>query len=78
MTDPDDPTPDDLIEPADSDTLARILWFMEQARKRQFRVGPFLRVGNVTLQVADLRQSQPPPTDDGPSIWQLAGHQGDE
>lgn len=77
MTDPDDPTPADLPEPAAGDVFERILWFMEQARRREFRVGPLLKVEGVLMQIVDTRQSQPERVDDGPGIWELAGHKED-
>lgn len=81
MNDPDDPSPADLVEPPTTDPFQRILWFLEQCRKRNFRIGPALKVGNVTMQVADLRQARGQGADEtnaDPGIWKIAGHDDDE
>lgn len=82
MTDPDDPSPDDLPAVPETDTLARILWFVEQCRKRGIRVGPHMRVGDVQLQIKDLRQAAVEGygtnRGEGPGIWEQAGFKEEE
>lgn len=54
---------------------------LEWARRRGFRIGPYVKIGDLVLQVADLRQvegrGQPMPPEIGP--WTAAGFpEGDE
>lgn len=46
-----------LAPPEPGTDTANAIYLMEYARKRGFRVGPTLKVGDVVLQVVDLRQA---------------------
>ncbi len=52
----------------------RLIYLMEYARKRGFQVGPTVKIGELTVQIRDLRlsgdESAAPETD----IWTEAGH----
>lgn len=91
MTD-DDPTPP--RDPADSDPLAgprpdhpvhALLWLLERARERGFRIGPHVEISGIRVQVADLRQAKiegvampDAPSGDGGGIWAAHGYEGGE
>jgi hypothetical protein len=47
-----------LPPPAPDTDVALIIYLLEYGRKRGFRIGPTLKVGETVLQVADLRQAQ--------------------
>lgn len=71
----------DIAAPPAATDVGQLIYLLEWARKRGFRVGPAVRVGTLVLQVQDLRQTegsgQPGPPDPGP--WVAAGHDmGDE
>lgn len=36
--------------------LGQIIYLLEYARKRDFRIGPNIQIGNTIVQVSDLRQ----------------------
>lgn len=58
--------------PPDSD-LAQIQHALLFGRRNDFQIGPYIRIGNITMQVRDLRQR---PSQDGiPEIppWVAAG-----
>lgn len=58
----------------------QLVALLEYARHRGFRIGPMVRIGDVTVQVQDLRQDEGrgvAPPDVGP--WTAAGYpEGDE
>ncbi len=66
------------IDPTSS--VYQLVALLEYARRRGFRIGPTVRIGDVTVQVQDLRQSEgtgTPIPDVGP--WTAAGYpEGDE
>lgn len=71
------PVPD--VDPASY--AGQLVALLEWARRRGYRIGPFVRVGDLTVQVQDLRQTEargtPPPPDMGP--WTSVGYpEGDE
>lgn len=45
------------LPPAESD-LAQLIQLLEYGRKRGFRIGPTVQIGRLTVQVADLRQTE--------------------
>jgi len=71
----------DLAVPDPQSDVGRLIYLLEWARIRGFRIGPTVRVGALILQVVDLRQDESPrgheaPIDPGP--WAAAGYTGDE
>lgn len=52
-----------LPPPPDSD-VARLIYLMEYGRKRGFRIGPVVKIGETTVQVRDLRQERQMRQDD--------------
>lgn len=50
--DPEDDAPKLPLE----DDVTRAIHLLEWARKRGFRVGPVLQVGDVKMQISDVRQ----------------------
>ncbi|MGN6107240.1 MAG: hypothetical protein ACTHU0_19185 [Kofleriaceae bacterium] len=58
------------------DHVSRLIILLEYARRRGFRIGPTVQVGDVTLAVRDLRQddrSERDGSDPAPGIWEQAG-----
>lgn len=66
------------LDPASS--VYQLVALLEYARIRGFRIGPTVKIGDVTIQVQDLRQSEGrgvPEPEVGP--WAAAGFpEGDE
>lgn len=59
--------------PPDSD-VAQLIHLLEYARIRDFKVGPRVQIGNVCVEIQDLRQAtRGKPVDDG-NIWKEHGH----
>ena len=60
---------------ADSD-VGQLIYLLEYGRKRGFRIGPTVQIGNVVIQVSDLRQSEGrrQNNDPEPDIWEQNGH----
>lgn len=44
------------IEP--SSDVAQLLYLLETARQRGYRIGPTIRIGNLVTSVVDLRQTE--------------------
>lgn len=43
--------------PPDSDSdVSHVIYLLEYCRKRGFRIGPIVRIGNIGVQIRDLRQ----------------------
>lgn len=63
------------VPPADSD-VGQLIYLLEYGRKRGFRIGPTVQIGNVVIQVSDLRQSEGrrQNNDPEPDIWEQNGH----
>lgn len=58
-----------LAPPEPGTDTANIIYLLEYGRKRGFRIGPVVKVGEVTVQVADIRQAkQEAPGDAPPDI----------
>ena len=62
-----------------STDVAQLIYLLEYARARGYRVGPTIQVGGLTVQVRDLRQTEgragaDDPPDEGP--WKAAGYDG--
>ncbi len=67
-----------IIPPAPTSEVAQLIYLLEWARLRQFQIGPMIRLGSLTVQVADLRieeRRDAVPVDIGP--WAAAGHTED-
>jgi hypothetical protein len=47
----------ELAPPEPGTDAANIIYLLEYARRRGFRIGPTLKVGETVLQVVDLRQA---------------------
>lgn len=47
-----------ILPPPDDSDVARLIYLMEYARKRGFRIGPVVKIGETTVQVRDLRQER--------------------
>ncbi len=45
-----------IAPPAPESAIAQIVWLMEYGRKRGFRIGPTIQVGDTTVQVLDMHQ----------------------
>jgi hypothetical protein len=62
-----------------SSDVAQLVWLLEVARQRGYRIGPAVQIGSLTLQVEDLRQEEgrrnPAAGDPGP--WAEHGHTED-
>jgi hypothetical protein len=67
-----------LALPAADSNVGQLIYLLEWARVRGFRVGPTVQVGTLIVQVSDLRQTEGRQgrdlTDDGP--WRAAGYDG--
>lgn len=67
------------VPPAESD-LAQLIQLLEYGRRRGFRIGPTVKIGQLVTQVQDLRQTEG--TGQGlepdPGPWRAAGYEGDE
>lgn len=71
---------DPLPQPAPASDLADLIQLLEYARTKDFQIGPFVQVGKIRLQVADIRQARKIGDLTGrataapePSIWQMTG-----
>ena len=53
-----------LAPPEPGTDTAHAIYLLEYARKRGFRIGPTLKVGELVVQVADLRQASQQAKDD--------------
>lgn len=59
-TDPPPPTPGpapDMPELPPTDPVRRAIHLLEYARRQDFRIGPTLIVGDVRIEVEDIRQA---------------------
>lgn len=68
----------DITAPTTSSDVGQLVYLLEWARKRGFRIGPAVRVGGLVLQIQDLRQTEGTgadlPADPGP--WGDEGKEG--
>lgn len=59
----------------DDPDLQSIIQLLEYGRTRGFKIGPAVRVGRITVQVRDLRQTEGRPDhDEAPDAGWLAEH----
>lgn len=73
-----------IVAPPPPDSpVAQIVWLLEYGRKRGFRIGPTVQIGDTIVQVADLRQkaqTQPnttmPDLEPDSDMAQVLGHGG--
>ena len=49
----------ELTPPEPGSTLAQVIYLLEYGRKRGFQIGPALQVGDIIVQVRDLREKGP-------------------
>lgn len=63
----------DLIPPDPSSQVYQLIYLLEYGRKRGFRIGPTLQIGDVIVQVRDLRE-QVPEIKAEPDIFEIHGH----
>lgn len=63
------------IPPGDSD-VGQLIYLLEYGRRRGFRIGPTVQIGNVIVQVNDLRQNEGKHVSNTPEadIWEQNGH----
>lgn len=82
MTAPQPPDHDENGDPlpavSASSDVGQLIYLLEWARLRGFRLGPTLQVGGLIVQVSDLRQTEgrrgpSEPHDEGP--WKAAGYE---
>lgn len=73
MPDHDEDGNDLVVPPPDSD-VGQLLYLLEYGRQRGFRIGPRVQIGDVVLEVADLRQNEGSGSGEGPDIWTEHGH----
>jgi hypothetical protein len=57
-TPPRDTAPLPLQAPGPDHPAHAALWLLERCRERGFRVGPYLEMGGIRMQVRDLRQDK--------------------
>ena len=70
-----------LVSPTGDSDVGRLVYLLEWARRRGFRIGPTVRVGTLILQVQDLRQDEGQRiagNEPDPGPWRTAGHDGDD
>ena len=67
------------VPPAESD-LAQLIQLLEYGRRRGFRIGPTVKIGQLVTQVQDLRQTEGTGQDlePDPGPWRAAGYDGDD
>lgn len=61
----------------ESSDLAKIIYLLEYARARDFRIGPMVQIGDTVVQVSDMRQvkeHEQAQTRAESTIWQENGH----
>jgi hypothetical protein len=69
----------EIAAPPPETDVGRLIYLLEWARRRGFRIGPAVVVGGLTLQIQDLRQteglgrSNDAADEIGP--WAAAGHE---
>lgn len=67
-----------LTPPPGATDAAQLIYLLEWARLRGFRLGPSIKVGEIVLQVQDLRQREGGAglDDSDPGPWAAAGYEG--
>lgn len=63
--------------PEPGSPLAGVIYLLEYGRKRGFRIGPAVQIGDITVQVQDLRQAKEFGAENvkgEPDIWAQHGH----
>lgn len=64
----------DLLPPAPNSDVGQLIYLLEWGRQRGFRIGPRVQIGEVVLELADLRQDTSRGIGEGPDIWTEHGH----
>ena len=74
-----------LAVPDKASSVGQLIYLLEWGRIRGFRLGPTLKVGDLVVQVSDLRQTegQGPVGDDAPehdvsAFWKACGYNPEE
>lgn len=65
-----------LVVPEPGTDVAHLIYLLEYARRRGFKVGPNVQLGSIALQVHDMRQIEEgdlPDEPDDPDIAMLRG-----
>lgn len=64
-----------ILPPPPDSAVAQVVWLLEYGRKRGFRIGPTVQIGDTIVQVRDMRLREDVPPDAPPdrSIWQENG-----
>lgn len=65
-----------IVPPPDPGSdVAKLVYLLEWGRKNQFLIGPTVQIGDVILQVRDLRlKARPDPDDKETDIWTEHGY----
>jgi len=68
-----------LVVPEPGTDVAHLIYLLEYARRRGFRVGPAVQIGGLAIQVQDLRQVEDDPARSAsdPGVWAVHGYSGD-
>lgn len=66
----------DLTPPSPDSEVGQLIYLLEYGRARGFRIGPTVQIGNVVVQVSDLRQTEGRRQNDvrETTIWEDHGH----
>ncbi len=69
-----------LPRPEPGRDLDDLIQLLEYCRRRGFRIGPMVRIGKLTLQIQDLRQTEGRGGEPKPekSIWEEHGYRDEE
>lgn len=64
----------ELTPPSPDSDIGQLIYLLEYGRQRGFRIGPRVQIGDVVLEVADLRQADERGTGSDTDIWTEHGH----
>lgn len=63
----------DLVPPDPKSDVGQLIYLLEYGRQRGFKIGPTVQIGNVTVQVQDLRLPELRQSAE-PDIFEQHGH----
>lgn len=64
-----------LAVPDPTSNVGQLIYLLEWARQRGFRVGPTIQIGDLVVQVQDIRQASASHADEpDPGPWRQAGY----